>query len=51
MMVVCTSMDFQRVALHTEGVDRNWKLNKSDQQHKEVALHTEGVDRNPQWLQ
>ena len=34
------------VALHTEGVDRNWKRTVFAAVPRAVALHTEGVDRN-----
>ena len=35
----------QKVALHTEGVDRNTRVVPVDFS-QDVALHTEGVDRN-----
>ena len=36
---------WDKVALHPEGVDRNWAMN-SKTYAKLVALHPEGVDRN-----
>ena len=35
------------VALLTEGVDRNFAVERHDQTIEAVALLTEGVDRNP----
>ena len=35
------------VALHPEGVDRNWKIRNWRSHNRRVALHPEGVDRNP----
>ena len=34
------------VALHPEGVDRNYQMHKLVLERKRVALHPEGVDRN-----
>ena len=43
------SMPFEKiftVALHPEGVDRNWYISKLMPLCAIVALHPEGVDRN-----
>ena len=38
--------DALSVALHPEGVDRNFLLQGSTETATDVALHPEGVDRN-----
>ena len=46
-MQISSFVRFYCVALHTEGVDRNW-LGLAVRSAASVALHTEGVDRNQQ---
>ena len=39
-----------KVALHPEGVDRNWTTTSAGWVRTQVALHPEGVDRNKEGL-
>ena len=46
MVLLSTHDKADAVTLHTEGVDRNPKLNHTIHSLSKVTLHTEGVDRN-----
>ena len=46
MLEKAVSDGAKRVALHPEGVDRNWVSASSVRLPSMVALHPEGVDRN-----